>query len=281
MTTKQVLADYAPLTLDQTRVALAKDEDALMARLGLAALAPGHNCVIAADFTVRSAVASGPLAGVPVGIKDNVDVEGFATTGGSCALRGHRAAVDSPVVAALRTAGAVIACKLNMHEMAFGVTTDNPTFGRAFNPFDVVRTAGGSSGGSASAVARGIVPVALGTDTGGSVRVPASFCGVAGFRPSTGRYPEGGVLPLSPLRDTVGPIAANVADLALIDAAITGAAPELPDLPARKLRLGLPADALPGLSGAVEATFCAALEHLSALGQAEIVALPELGLAGL
>lgn len=281
MTAKQVSAGYVPLTLDQTREALALDASALMARLGALAQAPRHNCVIAADFTARPGVAAGPLAGIPVGIKDNIDAEGFATTGGSCALRGHRAAVDSPAVAALRAAGAVIACKLNMHEMAFGVTTDNPTFGRAFNPFDAGRTAGGSSGGSASAVARGIVPVALGTDTGGSVRIPASFCGVVGLRPSTGRYPAGGTLPLSPSRDTVGPIAACVADIAALDAVITGEALALPDLPARKLRLGLPADALPGLSATVEVTFRAAIDHLVSQGLAEIVALPDLGLAGL
>lgn len=206
-----------PMTLAQARQLIeAEGLPGLLQTLESRATGAGHNAVIAADFSVASS--TGPLAGIPIGVKDNIDVAGFATTGGSPALKDYRPGADAPAVTALRQAGAILCCKLNMHELAFGVTTDNATFGRVFNPFDNDRTAGGSSGGSGAAVARGIVPVALGTDTGGSVRIPASFCGVAGFRPSTGRYPTGGVLPLSQMRDTIGVIAATVADLCEVDA---------------------------------------------------------------
>jgi len=269
--------DAGPMSLAQTRdVIAAEGLSALMQRLETRALRSGHNAVIASDFSGTGS--TGPLAGIPIGVKDNIDVAGFATTGGSPALMAYRPHADAPAVAALRQAGACLPCKLNMHELAFGITSDNATFGRVLNPFDGSRTAGGSSGGSGAAVARGIVPVALGTDTGGSVRIPASFCGVAGFRPSTGRYPSGGVLPLSDMRDTIGVIAASVTDIRDIDAVLSNDRSPRPDLPGRPLRLGLPADALPGFCAPVEDAFRLALDRLTEHGIVDVIEFPELGL---
>jgi indoleacetamide hydrolase len=154
-------------------------------------------------------------------------------------LRGARPVADAPVVAALRRAGAIIVGKTNMHELAMGTTNRNLAFGDVLNPVDVTRSAGGSSGGSAAAVAGGLVPIALGTDTGGSVRIPASYCGVVGFRPTVGRWHGAGVVPLSTTRDTVGVLAGSVAEVALVDSVVTGtAAPDPVDL--QGVRLGLP-----------------------------------------
>ena len=129
------------------------------------------------------------------------------------------------VVAALREAGGVVVGKTNLHELAFGVTSNNAAYGPVRNPHDRERSAGGSSGGSAAAVALGSVPFALGTDTGASITVPASLCGVVGLRPSTGRYPGDGVVNLSWSRDTVGVLARSVADVRLVDRVITRSAP--------------------------------------------------------
>ncbi|MBT9385439.1 hypothetical protein KM176_16315 [Pseudooceanicola sp. CBS1P-1] len=268
---------FGPLSLAQTRAEIASDGlpalAALAARLEARAKADPLHAVIAADFTPPRAC-EGPLAGLPIGVKDNIDVAGFATTGGAPALAGNRPAQDASVVARLRAAGAWVPAKLNMHELAFGVTSDNGGYGSVRNPFDLGRTAGGSSGGSGAAVGSGLVPAALGSDTGASVRIPASFCGVAGLRPSSGRYPGDGVLNLSPTRDTIGVLAACVADIAEIDAVIVPEDATLPALPDRPLRLGLPADALPGYCPTLEATFRSALDRLVAAGLAEIIPLP-------
>lgn len=276
MTDRGIIGASRPLTLAAYRAEMAQRGSAeALARLGERVAAPGHGAVIAADFAAAGH-GTGPLSGIPIGVKDNIDVAGFATTGGSPALRDHRPQADAEAVARLRAAGAILPCKLNLHELAFGVTSWNAGFGAVTNPDDSLRTAGGSSGGSAAAVARGFVPVALGTDTGGSVRIPASFCGVAGFRPSKGRYPEGGMLCLSPTRDTVGIIAANVADIAEVDAVLAGEASPRMSLPDRPLRLGLAEDALPGLSAPVETVFRRALERLAERRLIEVVALPPL-----
>jgi len=169
--------------------------------------------------------ARGPLHGVPVGIKDVIDVAGARTTAASAILADNVAARDADAVAALRRAGAVVVGKLNTHEFAFGATTTSPHFGPARNPWDTERICGGSSGGSGAAVAAGLVPGALGTDTGGSIRIPASFCGVTGLRPSTGRVSNRGVVPVAWSFDTVGPIARSAEDCALLlDALAPGAA---------------------------------------------------------
>jgi Asp-tRNA(Asn)/Glu-tRNA(Gln) amidotransferase A subunit family amidase len=182
---------------------------------------------------------AGPLSGLPFAVKDNIDTADLPTTGATAALAGSRPARDHLAVARLRAAGAVVVGKTNLHELAFGITCNNAHSGPVRNPYDPDRIAGGSSGGSAVAVATGAVPVALGSDTGGSVRVPAAHCGVVGFRPTIGRWGSGRVVPLSSTRDTVGVLARTVADAALVDHVVTDAAPHHVD-PDRRLRLGIP-----------------------------------------
>jgi Asp-tRNA(Asn)/Glu-tRNA(Gln) amidotransferase A subunit family amidase len=166
-----------------------------------------------ADTRHRQNMVIGPLDGLGVAIKDNIDVRGQATTAGIGHYRGATAAVDAPLVARLRAAGAVILGKTNLHEAALGVTTDNPWFGRCENPRYPGYTPGGSSGGSAAAVAGGLCSLALGTDSMGSVRIPAAFCGVAGFMPTRANIDGGGITPVSPRLDTPGLLAQSASQL--------------------------------------------------------------------
>jgi aspartyl-tRNA(Asn)/glutamyl-tRNA(Gln) amidotransferase subunit A len=166
--------------------------------------------------------ALGPLDGAPLAIKDNIDVAGVPTTGGIGARRGRTAEADAPVIARLKTAGAVILGKLNMHEAAHGGTTANVAYGLCHNPHRHGYSPGGSSGGSAAAVAAGLCAGALGTDTLGSVRLPAAFCGVAGFKPTQGLVSTRGVLPLCWTLDHVGALAPRVGDLRLMIEAMAG-----------------------------------------------------------
>ena len=186
------------------------------------------------------AVAGGRLAGLPVPVKDNFDTSDMPTTGGTPGLRDHRPARNAPVLQRLIDEGAYVMGKLNMHELAFGITSNNGAFGPVRNPHDPERIPGGSSGGSGAAVAARMAPVAMGTDTGGSVRIPAALCGVAGFRPTTGRYPREGIVPISNTRDTAGPLARSVEDLALFDSAIAGVPDGLPGLALEGARVGVP-----------------------------------------
>ena len=167
----------------------------------------------------------GALAGVPLALKDNIATNTLTTSGATGALAGLVAPRNAPVAEALFDAGALLGAKANMHELAFGITNNNAVTGPARNPWDPLMIPGGSSGGTAVAVAARMMPGGLGTDTGGSVRLPAALCGLAGFRPSVGRYSGAGIIPISHTRDTAGPIARTVADLRLLDAvmACTGA----------------------------------------------------------
>ncbi len=189
----------------------------------------------------RSSAQHLPLSGVPIGMKANIDVSGMPSSAGTSALRGHLPARTAPAVLALTKAGALPAGKLNMHELAFGITSNNAVFGAVGNPYDSARVAGGSSGGCAAAIAAGIIPAALGTDTGGSTRIPAALCGIAGMRPTIWRYPQDGVVPISHTRDTVGPMARNVADLACLDGLISGEPLAVKSADLTGVRIGIPA----------------------------------------
>jgi len=191
---------------------------------------------------LRGGAARSMLEGIPVALKDNIDQRGTPTTNGLA--RGPIAARDARVVERLRAAGAVQVGKLNMHECALGGTNRNPHWGDAQNPLRAGFTPGGSSGGAAVALAAGLVPAALGSDTMGSVRLPAAYCGVVGFKPSTGRISAEGVLPLAPSLDQVGPLARSVEDVALLFAVLdeAQAPPAEPPAPGA-LRLGVFANA--------------------------------------
>ncbi|MBL0143589.1 MAG: amidase [Betaproteobacteria bacterium] len=169
----------------------------------------------------------GWLAGLPVAVKDLMHVAGFPLSGGSAAFERVRSNHDAEVVARLRRAGAAFMGFANLHEFAYGITSDNPHFGRVVNPVAPGRIPGGSSGGSAAAIAAGIVTAALGTDTAGSIRIPAACCGIAGFKPSYDALPRSGVLDLATSLDHVGPMGRSVADCAALFAAML----DLPALP--------------------------------------------------
>lgn len=184
----------------------------------------------------------GPFHGVPIAYKDLFCTRGIRTTAGSLIFRDFVPDYDAAVVERLTVAGAVSVGKTNLHELAFGITSRNPHYGPVLNPLDTSRLAGGSSGGSAAAIAAGIVPMALGTDTGGSVRIPASFCGIAGLKPTYERVSRHGVLPLAFSLDHVGPLGATVEDCALAMDVMAGTSefdlPPAADLKA--LRVGVP-----------------------------------------
>ena len=169
-------------------------------------------------------------SGDRVAVKDLVDVRGTVTTAGGIILPSVPAADDAPVIKRLRKAGCVVVGKTNLHEFAYGVTNVNPHYGTALNPHDPGRVAGGSSGGSAVAVATGMCDWAIGSDTGGSIRIPASLCGVAGFKPAFGSIEMGGVVPLSWSLDTLGPLAPDIATAARAYSVMSGETIDLSDL---------------------------------------------------
>jgi aspartyl-tRNA(Asn)/glutamyl-tRNA(Gln) amidotransferase subunit A len=178
----------------------------------------------AAEEEIRAGRYRSPLHGVPIGVKDLVDVAGTSTTAGS-AVPASVAGSDAPVVRALREAGAIVIGKTNLHEFAFGTTSDESAFGPVRHPVDPSRSAGGSSGGSAAALALGMCYGAIGTDTGGSIRIPAAACGIVGLKATMGELPCEGVIALSTTLDHVGPMGLTVRDVALLFDAMRGAAP--------------------------------------------------------
>jgi mandelamide amidase len=194
----------------------------------------------AADRRRVSGAAIGPLHGVPLALKDNLDTAGLLTTAGTPGLAANRPVRDAAVVQTLASAGALVLGKCNMHELAFGITCNNAAFGAVHNPYAPDRIPGGSSGGTAAAVAARLAPGGIGTDTGGSVRIPAALCGIVGFRPTAGRWPQAGIVPISHTRDTAGPMARSVADCALLDGIVAGAPGALVPAPLDRLRLGVP-----------------------------------------
>lgn len=175
-----------------------------------------------AELEIRQGKIRSRLHGVPLALKDLFDIKGLPTTAGSLFFKEYLPASDAWVVEKLTTAGALILGKLNLHEIALGVTNVNPHFGPCRNPWNTLRVSGGSSGGCASALAARLVYGALGTDTGGSIRIPAALCGVVGLKPTYGRVSLRGVIPLSWNLDHVGPMGRSVADVALLLQTIAG-----------------------------------------------------------
>jgi aspartyl-tRNA(Asn)/glutamyl-tRNA(Gln) amidotransferase subunit A len=221
----------------------------------------------AQDRMRAAGVALGPLGGRIVSIKDLYDVAGEPTTAGSIALRDAAPAQqDAPAIARLRASGAVIIGKTNMTEFAYSGIGMNPHYGTPGNPFDRARIPGGSTSGGAVAVADGMSEITIGSDTGGSTRIPAAFCGIAGFKPTQKRIPLDGALPLSSTLDSIGPMARTVADCALADAIMAGDEPRtLEPIALPRLRLGLLRTlALDGLDDTVAKAFDRALKALSA-----------------
>ena len=195
-----------------------RDVNAVITVVGEPALA---NAAVA-DAAAAEGRSLGPLHGMPVMLKDNIATAGTRTTSGSKFFADSVPAVDAEVVRRLKRAGAIVVGKTNMAEFALGGTTQNHHFGRCRNPWDLERVPGGSSGGSAAAVATEMCAGALGTDTGGSIRIPAALTGVAGLRPTAGRVSNLGTTPVSREHDTIGPIARTVVDAARLFAAIAG-----------------------------------------------------------
>jgi AtzE family amidohydrolase len=246
----------------------------------------------AVDAARAAGEALGPLAGVPYAVKNLFDINGLATLAGSKINAGHApAAADATLVRRLRKAGAVLVGALNMDEYAYGFTTENSHYGATRNPRDPARIAGGSSGGSAAAVAGELVPLSLGSDTNGSIRVPASLCGIFGFKPTYGRLSRAGTYPFVASLDHVGPFARSVADLALAydvmqgpDAADPVCAeraiePSLALLPRRADGLRIAVAGGYFASNAGPEALAAVAKAAQALGVTRTVALPEAGRA--
>lgn len=187
------------------------------------------------------------LHGLPIPVKDSVNTQEYPTTGGTTALKDFYPAEDAELVTRLKNAGAIVMGKTNIHELSFGWTSNNQAFGAVHNPYGTTRIPGGSSGGTAAAIAYGMAPIGIAEDTQGSIRVPAALCGVYGFRPTQNRYPNTGVVPISPLFDQVGPHTRNVADLALFDHVITGESVVETPASLQGIRLGVPREYFYGL----------------------------------
>ena len=247
--------DLTALTISEAAAAMQRGEftasayaEALLAR---AAQAAGLNAFIhhdpaqvraaarAADDHRSGGVKPGLLHGIPLALKDNLDTAGIATTAGTPALSANRPVRNAPIVQKLIDAGAIVFGKANLHELAYGISNNNAAYGAARNPYDRTRIPGGSSGGVGVAVGARIVPGGIGSDTGGSVRIPAALCGIVGFRPTTLRWSQAGIVPISHTRDTAGPMTRCVADCALLDQVITGST-ILPAARLKGLRLGVP-----------------------------------------
>ena len=263
-TTSQALVEDA-----LTRIAIASGEGArvFMRTHRESALAEAR----ASDTLRAHGLVPSPLAGIPVSVKDLFDVAGDITRAGSKALADDAPAnADATVIRRLRQAGAIIVGRTNMVEFAFSGLGLNPHYGTPKNPWDRTtgRIPGGSSSGAAVSVSDGMAAMGLGTDTGGSVRIPAALCGLTGFKPTARRIPKDGTFPLSTSLDSIGPIATSVACCALVDSILAGDAPQVPQaLPLKGLRLGVVQDyVLEGLDGAVADAFGKALAKLSQAG---------------
>jgi aspartyl-tRNA(Asn)/glutamyl-tRNA(Gln) amidotransferase subunit A len=245
----------------------------------------------AQDRALAAGAEAGPLAGVPVVVKDLLNITGLATTCGSRILEGYRPPFTATAVARLEEAGAIVIGKANMDEFAMGSSTERSGFRPTRNPWDPTRVPGGSSGGSAAAVAAHMAPMALGSDTGGSIRQPAAFCGVVGLKPSYGRVSRYGLVAFASSLDQVGPLARTVDDIARVATVLCGqdprdstsAALDVPDFAAAAarepegLRIGVPWAVLEGVETETLARFREALGSLEAAGASVVeVELPHL-----
>ncbi|WP_172299725.1 amidase [Pseudoruegeria sp. HB172150] len=232
----------------------------------------------AATTELRAGIDRGPLHGIPISVKDLIEVRGALTGYGSRVIEPAMADSDALLIARLRAAGAVILGKTQLLEYAYGIA--HPEIGQTNNPHDPSRTAGGSSGGSAAAVADGIVPAAIGTDTGGSIRIPAAYCGIVGVKPSYGLVPLDVVFPLSWTLDHAGPLARTVGDAALVLGALAGHVFALSEVPANRIRLGVLRQHFPRDAGNLDVGTCMddVLKRLQRAGVDLVeVHIPELG----
>ena len=234
-----------------------------------------------ADLDAARGKPLGLLHGIPVMVKDNIETAGVKTTYGSGFFRDHVPSTDATVVKRLREAGAIILGKVTLHEFAFGVRSNNSVIGQCRNPWDIDRIPGGSSGGSGVAVATGMAPLALGTDTGGSVRIPAALNGITGLRPTLGRVSNHGCMPVSPTFDTIGPMGVNVTDVARLFTVMSGFDASDPvserrslenilvDMhqPIAGLRIGIPENHfMEGMTDDVSKAIASAIKVLESLG---------------
>lgn len=258
------ITSEALVTVLLERIEAHKDLNAFITVDSAGALAAARK----ADEAVKAGGPLGRLHGVPVAIKDNIDVANMPTTAGTPGMLNVMPHRDSAMVALLKREGAVIIGKTNLHELGFGITCDNAHFGAVRNSHNPDYITGGSSGGNAAALAAGLVPLAVGSDTGGSIRIPASLCGVYGFRPSVGRYPLRGFIPMAATKDTLGPMARTAADLVLADAVVNGYDPAtVTPLPLKGLRVGVPGYPLwQNLDGETAKVMAAALQKLQNAG---------------
>lgn len=209
----------------------------------------------------------GGLHGLPIPVKDSIDTKSLPTTNGTRALRNFRPKTDAGILLPLLAQGAIVMGKTNLQELSSGWTSTNALFGPVLNPYDRTRTPGGSSGGSAVAVAARMAPLAIGEDTYGSIRVPATFCGLVGLRPTFGRYPDDGVMPLSRKRfDQLGPLARSVSDIILFDSILTGDHSPVHPLPLRGVRIGTSQFLMQGIDAECGRIVDAAIDRLRRAG---------------
>src|SRR5436190_12283522 len=220
--------EFSPVELADAYLARIEAVDPLINAYVTVTADRAHEDAVRAEQELSAGRDRGPLHGIPIALKDLIDTEGIQTAGGAEVYRGRVPERDATVAARLREAGAVLLGKTNTHELAFGATTTNPHFGATHNPWDLSRIPGGSSGGSGAAIAARLATATIGTDTGGSIRIPASFCGCVGFKPTYGLVPKDGVMVMSHMVDHVGPIARSVEDAALVLQAIAGYSPSDP-----------------------------------------------------
>ena len=273
--------------------AIARQEPALSA-FTLVAAEHAQAQAVALDRARAGGAALGPLAGVPIAVKDNICTRGVQTTGGSKILAGFVPPYDATVVERLSAAGAVVIGKTNCDEFAMGSSTENSAFGPTANPWSLIHAPGGSSGGSAATVAARAVPAALGSDTGGSIRQPAAFCGIVGLKPTYGRVSRYGLLAFASSLDQIGPFTTTADDAAIVLAAIAGhdqrdatSANQPVPVPGggrqrdmRGLRIGVPRAFIEGVDPSVASAFDATLDVWRALGAVVVdISLPNVSLA--